>query len=167
MFHWSHHCYNGGSSGWVLGWAWGGAKECEGYKVGKGVGVCVHFRTKEQGGVWVEVIGGVRECEEQGGVWGCSADWWVAPVTGSNLITSCSPALPLKHTMPEQDHGNSHWLRFTCNCISFPVFQWLQVLFFIFVSRFSTVCISFSPSKCPKSPKQMAHCSFPQKCLLI
>ena len=53
----------------------GGAKECEGYKVGKGVGVCVHFRTKEQGGVWVEVIGGVRECEEQGGVWGCSADW--------------------------------------------------------------------------------------------
>ena len=66
---------NGGSSGWVLGWAWGGAKECEGYKVGKGVGVCVHFRTKEQGGVWVEVIGGVRECEEQGGVWGCSADW--------------------------------------------------------------------------------------------
>ena len=67
--------YGGGSSRWVLGWAWGGAKECEGYKVGKGVGVCVHFRTKEQGGVWVEVIGGVRECEEQGGVWGCSADW--------------------------------------------------------------------------------------------
>ena len=35
----------------------------------------MHFRTKEQGGVWVEVIGGVRECEEQGGVWGCSTDW--------------------------------------------------------------------------------------------
>ena len=50
-----------------MGWAWGGAKECEGYKVGKGVGVCVHFRTKEQGGVWVEVIGGVRECERPGG----------------------------------------------------------------------------------------------------
>ena len=81
-------------------------RSVKGIKLGR---VCVHLRTKEQGGAWVEVMGVLGSVKSREGCGGVQLTGeWMAPVTGSNLITSCSPALPLKHTMPEQDHGNSH-----------------------------------------------------------